>query len=288
MRYGVPMSSDRGWTQVGDGVFQRRYPPLDLSVGVVLGPAGATVVDTGGTLGEAGAILRDVSEAFQLPVVAAINTHAHYDHVFGNQVFAALGIPVYGHHRIPAHFAAHEGPRLAAVLADPLREPDKEWDGVELTPPSVLIRSALEVDLGGRALELIPIDPGHTDTDLAVLIPDCRTWFLGDVIEESGPPMFGSGSYPLAWPAALRSLMREMRAGDTIVPGHGAAVDRDFVDRQEQRLRAVADEIRRRYAPGLASDEVDVPDSLLDQWPERFLRSAFREGFAHLDEGSEA
>ena len=279
------MSSDRGWTQVGDGVFQRRYPPLDLSVGAILGPTGVTVVDTGGTLDEAGAILRDVRDAFRLPVVAAVNTHAHYDHAFGNQVFDALGIPIYGHQRIPAHFSAYEGPRLTAVLADPAREPDKEWSGVELTPPSVLIGSALEIDPGGRAVELIPIDAGHTDTDLAVLVPDCRTWFLGDVIEESGPPMFGSGSYPLGWPAALRSLMREMRAGDTIVPGHGAAVDRDFVDRQEQLLRAVADEIRRLYAPGLASDEVELPDSLLDRWPERFLRSAFREGFAHLAAG---
>ena len=38
--------SGGGWREVGPGVFQRRYDPLDVSVGAVIGPHGATLIDT--------------------------------------------------------------------------------------------------------------------------------------------------------------------------------------------------------------------------------------------------
>ena len=48
-----------------------------------------------------------------------------------------------------------------------------------------------------------PALPGHTDTDLVVHVPDADTWVVGDVIEASGSPMFGSGCYPLEFPGSL-------------------------------------------------------------------------------------
>ena len=97
---------------------------------------------------------------------------------------------------------------------------------MQLTPPAVLGDHSLTVELGGRTIELVLLEPGHTDTDLAVHIPDARTWFLGDAIEESGPPMFGSGSYPLNWANALTALLPSIQDGDTVVPGHGHVVTR--------------------------------------------------------------
>ncbi|MBS1907035.1 MAG: MBL fold metallo-hydrolase [Actinobacteria bacterium] len=274
---------DDEWIPVADGVFQRRYQPLDISIGVIAGPAGL-VVDTRGNPDEAEEILGDVAGAFSRPVVAAINTHAHYDHTFGNQVFVARGIPIYGHHRIPQHFARHEEGRLRTVKERPESEPDKRWADVELTPPTVLVDAPLRIGQGGRVVELRPLAAGHTDTDLAILVPDARTWFLGDVIEQSGPPMFGSGSYPLDWPEALRGLLREIHPADVIVPGHGSVVDRTFVQRQTARLQAVADDIRAAHAAGVASADVRLGSALHEYWPESFLRSAVRDAYAQLSD----
>ncbi|ANP74053.1 MBL fold metallo-hydrolase [Cryobacterium arcticum] len=275
--------TESGWVEVGRGVFQRRYKPMDVSVIVVVGPTGLTVVDTRNNPAEAEEIVRDVDARFGRPIVAVVNTHAHYDHTFGNQTFAALpSVPVYGHHRIPQHFAEYEAPRLAAQQADPSREPDKDWADVVLTPPDVLVTTRATLVVGGRTLELIPLDPGHTDTDLAVLVPDCRVWLLGDVIEESGPPMFGSGSYPFTWPTVLAGLLDAIRPGDVIVPGHGAVVDRDFVVRQMEGLQKVADTIRASVTAGTSLQDLPADHDLFGLWPEVMLESAFSRGADQL------
>lgn len=272
------MSGDgEGWREVGDGVFVRRYEPVDVSVGAIVGPEGVVIVDTRNNPREGEEILRD-AEVFGVPVVAAVNTHAHYDHTFGNQAFAARGVPIYGHAGIAAHYARFEAPRLASVQADPSREPDKDWGEVRLTPPDVWVDSATRVELGGREIELLPLSPGHTDTDLAVRIPDASVWLLGDVIEQSGAPMFGSGSYPLRWGAALRELLERIRPDDVIVPGHGEVVDRAFVAEQARLLEQVAAMVRRAIADGTAVDDVVPPAELAAFWPDWMLRSALRAG----------
>jgi glyoxylase-like metal-dependent hydrolase (beta-lactamase superfamily II) len=267
------------WIRVGEGVYQRRYQPVDVSVGVIVGPDGIVVVDTRNNPREGREIRADIGAEFGAPVRAVINTHAHYDHTFGNAAFA--GLPIFGHVRTAAHYDEHEARRLARVQADPALEPDKDWTDVVLTPPTALVDAEVTIAPGGREIRLIPLPPGHTDTDLAVLVPDARVWFLGDVIEESGPPMFGSGSFPLDWPSVLDSLLRSIRTGDVVIPGHGAAVDRSFVVRQAEALRDVATHIRSAHSFGASVEKALDGHGL--PWPSPFLRSALERGFAQLD-----
>lgn len=268
------------WEEVASGVFVKEFGPDNVNVAAIVGPAGVTVVDTGGSLTEAHDIVNDLTKRFSVPIVGAINTHAHYDHSFGNSVFAALGVPIIGHHRIPAHYGAFEGPRLDAWCAGHTRDVDKDWEKVVLTPPSVLISQTTTFTASGREIKCLPIARGHTDTDLAVFVPDARIWMLGDVIEESGPPMFGSGSWPLDWPKALDQLLLNVQPTDVIVPGHGSVVDREFATRQATALDAVAKAIRGAWTAGMSIEETLATARL--PWPEWMLRSAIEQGFSQL------
>ncbi len=274
--------ADGTWTQVGEGVYQRRYDPLDVSVGLVIGPRGATVIDTRNNPAEAQEILNDVAKQFAVPIAAVLDTHAHYDHTFGNQVFAHAGIPIYGHHLIAQHFDNFERPRLLRVQQDPESEPDKSWAEVELMPPNVPIAEATTVDLGGRELKLIPLGPGHTETDLAIFIPDAGVWFLGDIIEESGPPMFGSGSFPLGWPEVLGSLLQLIEPHHVLIPGHGQAVDRTFASGQLAMFELLAQTLRTAHAASVAVDEIQYSAQLLALWSGEFLHEAAVDGYAQL------
>jgi glyoxylase-like metal-dependent hydrolase (beta-lactamase superfamily II) len=273
------------WLTVASGVHQRRYDPFDISIVAIEGDDGLLVVDTRVEPGEGEALLADLQARFAQPVRWVVNTHAHFDHTFGNQVFGP-GTPtdaaIYGHANIARHFDDFEGPRLAAWRADPRREPDRHWGEVRLTPPTHPIVRATTLDLGGRIVELRPQPEAHTDTDLVVFLPAERVWIVGDLVEESGPVMYGSGSFPLGWPEVLDALVAEMRADDVVVPGHGRVVDREFVADQAGELRLIAERFRAAHADGLTIEQALAAH---DDWPIPVagLAGAAERAFARLD-----
>jgi glyoxylase-like metal-dependent hydrolase (beta-lactamase superfamily II) len=272
------------WTEIADGVYHRRYDPLDISICLVRGTRGLLLVDTRCNAREAEEILADAASLSDLPIRWVVNTHAHYDHTFGNRLFAGAAT-IYGHHLIPAHFAEYEAPRLATWLADPAAQPQHDWRGVELVAPTQLVSEPTTIDIGGRAVRLVPLEPGHTDTDLVIHVPDADVWIVGDVVEESGPPMFGSGSFPFGWPGVLEELSAAMDEEAMVVPGHGRVVDPGFLRDQARTLRAIADGIAESFARSepveFVSDRLAASTSL----PLEIIEAAVLRGYTLLGDG---
>lgn len=232
------------WVELAPQTFVRRDSETGTSAAVIVGPDGVVVVDAGGDLHEAERILADVDRRTGAPIRALVLTHAHWDHTFGAAAFVDRGIRVTGHARIADHYARYEAPRLAAWAADPASEPDREWTGVRLVVPDHVIRERAALEVIDREIELVPLRHGHTDTDIVVRIPDVDVIVAGDVIEQSGAPMFGSGGAPLGWPQEVRDLV-DLAGPDTrFVPGHGEVVDRRFVTEQADAIGAAVEVAR--------------------------------------------
>lgn len=282
-----------GWSEVAPDVLVRRYLPVDTTISVVRGGDGLLLVDTGGSPAEAAQIEGDLRElGGRLRWV--VNTHAHFDHTFGNQQFgpgSAADVPIYGHHLLPAHLEEHERPRLAAWIAGTGSEPPRDWGDVVITPPIRLVRERSWLDLGDRAVELVPLGPGHTDGDLVVhvparpdAVPDMArdAWIVGDVLEQPGPPMYGSGCFPLTWPSSLAELLEEVGSEDVILPGHGRPVSREFGLAQLAVLRSTADLIRHHHAAGHSAEQaLSSPDGWT--YPSDALTLAVWRGYAESD-----
>ena len=66
----------------------------------------------------------------------------------------------------------------------------------------------------------------------------------GDLVEESGPPAYGVDCYPMDWPVTLDLVLGLVGRDTVVVPGHGALVDRDFVEQQRQDIAIAAQTIR--------------------------------------------
>jgi glyoxylase-like metal-dependent hydrolase (beta-lactamase superfamily II) len=237
--------SGRGWREVGDRVFRRRYDSLDLNVGAVLGDDEVLVVDTRSFAAEAAELVADLRGLTPLPCRKVVNTHAHFDHCFGNATLRPAAI--WGHERCVAHLRTR---------ADTEREHGRRWlpeaaaalDAVELDPPDRPVGDAgTDLLVGGRRVELRFCGRGHTDHDLAVVVPDAAVVFAGDLVEEGAPPVYGADAFPLEWPATVDRLLA--LAPPTIVPGHGEVVGHGFVRGQRDQLAAMA-ELCRRVAAG--------------------------------------
>jgi glyoxylase-like metal-dependent hydrolase (beta-lactamase superfamily II) len=286
------MADGAGWDEVGGGVFRKRYEPCDVTVTAVVGSAGAAVVDTRCSLAEAREIKDDLRRLTSAPVRWVVNTHAHFDHAWGNAEFVAPRLTppaqIWGHETLVARLdpadpallsrrrqLAAEGPRWA--------ENDAE---LEFAAPTALVRDSAVIDLGDRSLELRHLGRGHTDGDLWTLVTgpgpgsDPVVALAGDLVEQSGPPAFGSDSFPLEWAGTLRLALESLGPHTAVVPGHGATVDAAFVRSQCAAIDAVAQEIRRLHAAGVAPEAALAEGS----WPlaPATLRSAVARGYTAL------
>jgi glyoxylase-like metal-dependent hydrolase (beta-lactamase superfamily II) len=259
------------WLEVGSGVFCRRYQPWDVTVGMVVGADGLLVIDTRASLRQADQLLDDVRRLSRRPVSWVVNTHAHFDHTYGNARFGTA--ECWGHRSVPP---------AMAVGSDEVPD-DAEYAEVVVCPPDHLVDDTATIDLGDRTVELRHLGRGHTDGDLIVIVPEAELVFAGDLIEQSGPPAYGDDSFPLDWPVTVGHLHRLVEDQGRVVPGHGAVVDRPFVAQQQAALEQVADIIRGLWVAGVpAADALGAAD----RWPFPFsttgLAQAVARGYQEL------
>ncbi len=228
-----------GWREVADRVFVRRHRELDLNCGLVVGDGACLVVDTRSHLGEGQALAEAVRVLTPHPWTV-VNTHAHYDHCFGNAAFRPAEI--WAHRECVTELAATAEQQRAAVVAALLADGDPAAELVATTPldpPDRLVDDAAVLDVGGRAVSLRHLGRGHTGADLVVAVDDVV--FAGDLVEEGAPPAM-EDAFPLEWPATLSAVLELVRG--PVVPGHGNVVDAAFVAGQRDELAALAEWLR--------------------------------------------
>lgn len=256
------------WREVGPSTFVLATDKYLLNSGLIIGSDRAAVVDTGAGPHHGEAILEAVRTKTPLPLVV-INTHSHFDHFFGNAVFAAAGVEEFWAHEKAAadisangesqrHFVAEVEPEMAAA----------DGGGAALVVPNRTVGAEpVTLELGDRSVELFQLGRGHTDNDLLAGVE--HVVFTGDVVEEGADPAF-EDAYPAEWVQTLERLVRLQHRYDTFVPGHGRPVGIDHLRVQAStmsRAIRIATQARREapsdttkaipimpYAPGQARE----------------------------------
>jgi cyclase len=176
--------------------------------------------------------------------VVVVNTHHHWDHVFGNCAFAGADI-----------VAQRACPRL--IRAE-LRGGDESRrlpppEGVPL--PNVTFGDRLTYTDDTGAAHLIHT-PGHSEDSLVVFLPESRLVFAGDTVEWP-LPNFGQRDGAEAWIRTLRQL--KQLPADLIVPAHGPAMDKRVIDANERYIGGVYEAVAVAKATGAGRGELDLP-----------------------------
>jgi glyoxylase-like metal-dependent hydrolase (beta-lactamase superfamily II) len=112
-----------------------------------------------------------------------VNTHADYDHAWGNQIFdgphAEHTAPIIGTRGCAELLRSAEG---AAYLQEMQKKEPALFGEVVLTPPTLLFDEQLTIDGGDLTLELFAT-PGHTVDHAAIFIPEISTLLAADAAE---------------------------------------------------------------------------------------------------------
>lgn len=266
------------FVEVAPGVHVLRFPVLDVNVALIVGSESALVVDTLATPAQATELVAAIRMVTDRPVTA-VNTHAHFDHCFGNAVLAQAWpqLTIRAHPTTMESFRDGVALRRAAYEEAQLLVPEiaDQVATTELRPPDSAVADQATVELGDRHAVLHHFGRGHTAGDLVVHVPDAALVVAGDLVEEGAPPSF-TDSYPLDWPETLTDVLALHPS--VVVPGHGALVDAPYVQDQRAELSRLEWLIRdgdRNGAPAEAVAEV-AP------FPREAALVAARRGYAAL------
>lgn len=270
---------ERGLVEIGDGCHAYLQPDGSWgwsNAGLVVGDGASLLVDTLFDLVLTGEMLDAMSNLTRTaPIASLVNTHANGDHCYGNQLVDGAEI-------ISSTAAAHEMTEvppsmLAALNAAPGEVGDLfrsffgdfQFDGIELRLPTRTFDGRLDIEVGGRVIELVEVGPAHTAGDVIAVVPEARTVYTGDILFIGGTPIVWAG--PLSnWVAACDYILG--LDVDTIVPGHGPLTDKKGVAEVRDYLSFVDREATVRHAAGVDAFDAarDIARQLGDfsQWGE--------------------
>lgn len=268
-------------TQIADGVYLYQTAPygpvgLDGNSIVVLSDAGVLVFDTNGTPSAAEAVLSDIRRLTDKPVRYVVNSHWHWDHWYGTEVYtrAFPDVVVIAHEKtrelmagpavefnrpgletqLPGFIRLLEQ-RLEDVVRTGVVTPDalkvqsdlfasksflEQKSKARLVLPALTFSSRLDLHLGNRLVQVLNFGRAVTPGDALVFLPAEKVLISGDLVFKPFP--YALSVYPTEWLRALEQI--DALDAAIIVPGHGEPM------RDELHLQATMAVLRELLRQG--------------------------------------
>ena len=135
------------------------------------------------TPGGAWALREELKALTPKPVRYVINTHWHWDHAHGNQIYGP-DVEIIGHEYTRAKLAAGAE---RGTLAQQVEVLDTQLEGtksIAVKPPTVTLSDHLTLFRGGREIRLLHLGLAHTGGDVVVHLPKERVVITGDLLVE--------------------------------------------------------------------------------------------------------
>ncbi len=276
---------------VADGVYAAIAAPrykVNSNAAVILTNDGVVVVDSHSKPSAAFALYREIQAITKQPIRKIINTHFHWDHWQGNQVYAAAnprleiitsertrenltrpdagsgGVPYIEKQlasvpqeidKLKKELASADNAEQQARLQSNLRQAEAYLEELQaMTPalPTRTITTSVTLNEDGREIQLLLLGRAHTDGDVFIYLPKEKIVATGDALIDWMP--FMNDGYPEDWVKTLDAL-----AGydfTRIIPGHGEVAGRDHLAFFRGYLNDLIAAVKRAVADGAALEEM--------------------------------
>jgi glyoxylase-like metal-dependent hydrolase (beta-lactamase superfamily II) len=203
-------------------------------------------------------LARWIRKHVRAPVKQLVNTHYHYDHAQGNELYPEAKI--IAHHAVPDLMLTQEGEYWSRHLASLPIEPVPD--------------AGKTVTVGSTEVVLRHLGVGHTHGDLAVYIPKHDVLATGDLFFNTYYPFFDlsrAGASISGLIKAIETLVKDYPTA-RVVPGHGPVATMEDYARYARYLKELSERVGVCISSGKSEDEA-VESIDLKTWKKRVLPS---------------
>jgi len=280
--YPVIQGKTYKFEKVGDGVYYATGG-VGGNHPIIVNDNDVMLVDDGTTPATARDLLEDLKLVTKKPVRYVINTHFHYDHTDGNQIFSP-DVQIIAHEYVRTailtfnvlenepfktyqvgrvtqidslqkQIADEKNPGRKAGLQEQLADAQlllKQLREVKPTPPNVTYTSKMVLQKGQREIQILFLGRGHTGGDTVVYLPKERIVCTGDLME-SQPAYMGNGFFD-EWITTLDALKK--LDFTLVLPGHGRPFsDKGLITGFQSYLRDVTTQVAALRKQGLSPED---------------------------------
>ena len=288
---------------VADGIYAAIAAPrykVNSNAAVILTNDGVVVVDSHSKPSAAFALYREIQSITKQPIKRIINTHFHWDHWQGNQVYAeafpgleiitsertrenltrpdagAGGVAYIGKQlelvpreieKLGNDLASATDPAQKARLAANLRQTESYLEELRQMKPTLPTRTfdqTVMLNVGDREIQILLLGRGHTDGDVFIHLPKEKVVATGDALIDWMP--FINDGYPEDWVRTLDAL--EKFDFTHIIPGHGGVMPKEHLTFFRGYLADLVSAVKTAHAEGASLDEMKrtLPDRLAGKY----------------------
>jgi glyoxylase-like metal-dependent hydrolase (beta-lactamase superfamily II) len=249
------------------GPWEETMTALDAGESVV-------VVDTWSSPEAAARAQTMIQSHFHKPVSHVINTHHHWDHTFGNQVFS--GATIVGHrfcaqdmkteYGDPEKRRASLSVSLARATFQPLIdfihniiiETDRDY---QLTLPQHLVDDRDVLSIGNLTIKLYHVPGLHTRSNLTVFVPELGLLFTRREFQQGLLPVLEKGADLSKMISSLQDILDSKTKIKYLVVGHGQPIADPDIQPSLSYLKALESVIKQAIENKQSVQDVERGDA---------------------------
>lgn len=213
-----------------------------------------------------------------------INTHYHWDHVQGNQVFTDALIVAHKNCAVhmrrqnstkrPVRITQNEkpegNPKSGTIPPPPPSHILIDGTaGYSLKTPDIGFSNHLTIDAGDLTLYLLWYGEGHTNNDIIIYCPEEAVLAVGDLFYKKSLPPFNQEmnlDVP-KWLQTLDWILDETRSIRTVVPGHNELFSREDLILYRNYISILWEETGKAVSDGYSLQETQKKFDLKRRFP---------------------
>ena len=273
--------------KVGDGVYAAiaatQYK-VNSNAAVIMTDDGVVVVDSHSKPSAARAVYKEIQAVTNKPVRKIINTHFHWDHWQGNEVYTGAEVIASEQTKVnlttpdvgvggvafiqkqidglPKEIAGLKetiqkttDPAMKRNLEANLQQAEaylQELKGLKPALPTRTVATMATLNEQGREIQLHVLGRGHTNGDLYIFLPKEKVVVTGDAVVGWMP--FLNDGYPEDWVRTCDALGK--LDFDHMILGHGEVVTKAHLAFFRGYLADLVDEVKKAGAAGASLDDM--------------------------------